>query len=254
MAVRSNYKSIAMCLILMTGPIMANVANASGLTFSSGKNQVRLIELFTSQGCSSCPPADRWVNQFTDDPRLWRAIIPIAFHVDYWDYLGWNDIYAARGYSERQRRYRTQGGVRSVYTPGFLVDGSEWRGWFARNPLPDHISGARELKATLDEKGLTASYPQAREKLVLNVAVLGFGIETPIGAGENEGSSLKHDFVVLAHDRHISTGGMWSVQLPYTRIRGAKRFALAMWVNTPDRQTPLQATGGWLPEDMIRRL
>lgn len=247
-------RSIVLWLVLMGSLFVHTVASASGLIFNSGKQQVRLVELFTSQGCSSCPPADRWVNQFISNPDLWKSIVPVAFHVDYWDYLGWRDVYAAPDYSDRQRQYRTQGSVRSVYTPGFLIDGREWRGWFSRDVLPRQVLSALELRAMLGPEGLSVNYPSRDGKLVLNVAILGFGIETPIRSGENEGSRLPHDFVVLAHDRHISSEGVWNVSLPLTRVRGARRFALALWVSDANRQVPLQATGGWLPQDMIRRL
>lgn len=64
---------------------------AAGLELTSGKQQTTLVELYTSQGCSSCPPAERWLSSLQNDPRLWKELIPVAFHVDYWNYLGWND-------------------------------------------------------------------------------------------------------------------------------------------------------------------
>src|SRR5210317_1284191 len=99
----------------------------SSLNFSSGDRRVTLLELYTSQGCSSCPPAESWLNRFTDDDRLWKQVVPVAFHVDYWDYLGWRDPYALPQYSDRQRRYRSKGKVSAVYTPGFVVNGGEWK-------------------------------------------------------------------------------------------------------------------------------
>jgi hypothetical protein len=224
------------------------------LTFDSGTQRVQMVELYTSQGCSSCPPADAWVNKLLKDPRLWKSIVPLAFHVDYWDYLGWRDEYASPVYSERQRRYRQQGGVRSVYTPGFLIDGQEWRGWFSRDPLPVEAKPAVALKASLDQQGLKASYAAPQPDQVLNIAILGFGIDTPIQGGENEGRSLRHDFVVLAYEQHPAADGMWEASLPPVRARGARRFALALWVSQPGSQKPLQATGGWLPQELIHKM
>lgn len=99
-------------------------------TFSSGTGKTTVIELFTSEGCSSCPPADNWLSGFKSDPRLWKQIIPLAFHVDYWDYIGWRDRFASPAFSARQSDHKKQGNIRSVYTPGLVVDGREWRGWF----------------------------------------------------------------------------------------------------------------------------
>lgn len=254
MSLKVKYQILLLSSLMGIGTTVNSAMAANELIFNSGNKQVQLIELFTSQGCSSCPPADKWINRYTADPQLWKSIVPVAFHVDYWDYLGWRDKYAASSYSERQRRYRTQGKVRSVYTPGFVIDGGEWRGWFSGNNLPPVVSIASELRARIDQNGLMVSYPAGKQKLVLNVAILGFGIETPVKAGENDGKKLRHDFVVLAHNSHISSNGDWSVELPAIRVREAKRFALALWVSTPDGQVPLQATGGWLPEGMVRRL
>ena len=70
------------------------VSSADEVAFSSKENQTTMVELFTSQGCSSCPPAEQWLNSLKDKPNLWSQLVPIAFHVDYWDKLGWPDIYA----------------------------------------------------------------------------------------------------------------------------------------------------------------
>ena len=66
----------------------------SAKTIISPEHQVNLVEVYSSQGCSSCPPAERWLGQFTNSPDLFTSFIPINFHVDYWDYLGWKDPYA----------------------------------------------------------------------------------------------------------------------------------------------------------------
>ena len=100
----------------------------SGLSFAaavfqSGPLRVNVLELYTSEGCSSCPPADRWLSGLKQDDRLWREIIPIAFHVDYWNYIGWQDRFSSPVYSERQRHYARNKGLSTVYTPGFLLNG-----------------------------------------------------------------------------------------------------------------------------------
>lgn len=78
---------------------------ANALTLESGEERVRVIELFTSEGCSSCPPADAWLSGLMDDPGLWNSLIPVAFHVDYWDHIGWKDRFSDAAFTERQRRY-----------------------------------------------------------------------------------------------------------------------------------------------------
>src|SRR5947207_2933082 len=74
-------------------------------TFTSGETAATLVELFTSEGCSSCPPADAWMSRLKRNPDLWKAIVPAVFHVDYWDRLGWPDRFARPEFTRRQRLY-----------------------------------------------------------------------------------------------------------------------------------------------------
>ena len=229
-------------LLNFTGLGMVHAENA--LEFDSGTDRVHLLELFTSQGCSSCPPAEAWLNQFTTDERLWKKVVPAAFHVDYWDYLGWRDPYASKDFSNRQASYRAHGRVRSVYTPGFVLNGNEWRGWFSRDALPQAGESAGRLRATLNDQNLRADYSEPAA--VLHVAILGFGIQQSVAAGENAGRTLPQEFVVLAHDEYRSDSGSWQVTLPETGTHNVSRRALAIWVTGNNDVVPLQATGGWL--------
>ena len=113
------------------------------LVFDSGREQTIFIELFTSQGCSSCPPAEKWLNALARHPDLWNEIIPVAFHVDYWDKLGWRDSYASGSHTRRQYQYRSENRIHSVYTPCFLINGKEWRGWLSGYKLPQSRSQVR---------------------------------------------------------------------------------------------------------------
>ncbi|MGB1272163.1 MAG: DUF1223 domain-containing protein, partial [Endozoicomonas sp.] len=111
-------------------------ANPKGVTETDTlEKQATVIELYTSQGCSSCPPAEAWLSRWLDKPELWQSVIPLAFHVSYWNYLGWPDIFSDQAYDQRQKRYQTLGYSRSTYTPEFIVNGREWRGWFLRRPV-----------------------------------------------------------------------------------------------------------------------
>ena len=111
--------------LYLTIGLSASVA-AGELRFASGSGRNVMVELFTSEGCNSCPPAEAFLNDFQTHPDLWRRYVPIAFHVDYWDYLGWTDRYADPRHAARQRQYARQGGVRTVYTPAFIVNGRAW--------------------------------------------------------------------------------------------------------------------------------
>ena len=234
-------------LVLLVVLLSAAPLPAAPLLLDSGTRQVTLLELYTSQGCSSCPPAERWLNKRIDDDELWTEFVPLAFHVDYWDYLGWEDPFAAAAHGERQRDYARAGRASTVYTPGFFANGREWRGWtFGLGPRrSDRQSGS--LVAAIDAGVLKAGFPSAGEPLELHVALLGFGIETPVARGENRGRTLAQEFVVLQHSVQTSDTGQWQVELPRIDPGAAKRHAIALWVSSPDNPAPLQATGGWLP-------
>lgn len=218
-------------------------------TFNSGDRHVALIELFSSQGCSSCPRAERWMSSLMDDSRLWAEIVPVVFHVDYWDYLGWKDPYASIHNSQRQRRYKLHGHSQSVYTPGFMVAGREWSQWF-NNPVlgPMVAKAAGQLKVEVRARQVYARFIRGDDNrgLILNVAVLGFDINTAVAGGENRGKRLAQDFVVLDHQTYSSDSGMWRAALGAPKYTGKR--ALAFWVSHASDPSPLQATGGWFPQ------
>src|SRR6266568_5478088 len=121
---------------------------AARITFQSEERQTSLIELYTSEGCSSCPPAEAWLSRLKESPGLWRDFVPLAFHVDYWDYLGWGDPWANKSFSDRQRAYAKQWRSDSVYTPGFVLNGKEWRDWSLSKSIPTSTAKPGTLKAT----------------------------------------------------------------------------------------------------------
>ena len=117
-------KALRALALLFTIPA---AADASECRVASDSRRAPLVELYTSEGCNSCPPADRWFARLPVGPG---AAIPLAFHVDYWDSLGWKDRFASPEWSERQRARVRGGGGRIVYTPKFLLD----RGHLQRHP------------------------------------------------------------------------------------------------------------------------
>jgi hypothetical protein len=181
---------------------------------------------------------------------LWKKIIPVAFHVDYWDRLGWRDRFAKPEFTSRQQHYAAAWGGDSVYTPGFVVNGNEWRSWFGGNAVPTTSSKIGILRVSLGAAGkLSASYiPETSQPhgLALNVAMLGNDLESDVKRGENSGRKLRHDFVVLDLIKidmtNESNGWTGSVVLPMRS--GDKPSALAAWLT--ENETPIQATGGWL--------
>lgn len=212
-----------------------------------------MIELFTSEGCSSCPPADRWLSKLKQDRGLWRDFVPIAFHVDYWDYIGWRDAFANVENSDRQRRYAREGGARFVYTPGFFNNGREWLGWRDGKSIQRDKKVAGRLDLLVDGEMIAVHFDNratSNDNLTVHVAILGMGVTSKVRAGENKGRLLKHDFVALSvasTPLTQSAGGLKAtIRIPPTDQRDADK-ALVAWVSSEDTQTPLQAVGGMLP-------
>lgn len=241
-----RYGIILACLML------SNLAFGE-ITMQSGVSQANLVELYTSEGCSSCPPADRWMSKLKAHPALWQRVVPIAFHVDYWDYIGWKDRFARPEFTARQRQYAKENSVSTIYTPGLMSNGKEWRNfaWLAQPKTEKRNVGA--LTATVGDEELTVGFQPAEalqhRGLVANVALLGFGLTSDVRAGENKGRELKHDFVVLELTRSSMIFNDGSYQVTASRPRSdvsADRYAIALWVSTDDEQMPLQAVGSWL--------
>jgi hypothetical protein len=115
------------------------VFGSEPVTFESGDMQTTLIELFTSEGCSSCPSADAWMSRLKTNPDLWKNIVPAVFHVDYWDGLGWRDRFAKPEFTARQRQYVATWRGDSVYTE---VAVSERRATMRYKPGPCCSNGA----------------------------------------------------------------------------------------------------------------
>ena len=238
------------CLLLF----VMNEAVANSLRFTSNEAQTTLIELYTSEGCSSCPPADEFLNQFTNSDELWNQYIPMAFHVDYWDYIGWQDSFATASHSNRQRKHQQQGNISSVYTPGFVVNGEEWTGFFkAWRTLPEFNQFPGQLEIIINRHSATISYPKAQQKYQYNLVILGMGLTTEVTNGENSGRKLQHDFVVLNHQTQSGQSST-TLNLPLIMDHNPKQFAVVAWITTPESMQPIQAVGGLLPSGSIKSI
>ena len=244
-------KILLTLLLIWPSFVFAAAFSLSSPLSSQGKTPI-FIELFTSQGCSSCPPAEEYINTFIKNDRLWQKYIPVVFHVDYWDYIGWKDVFAQPAFSHRQRRYSTLRHVRTVYTPAFVVNGVAWRrGFFHTYPDSAGLNNGL-LKLSLDKNKVTASFKKSAEvgnKLNLNVAILGMGMVVNILAGENKGRTARHHFVVLGYTQQLSNTRNWKIELPVIKKTDSQRYALVAWVSKPDDPTPLQAVADWLNKD-----
>lgn len=236
------HKYVFLLFVLLTDALFAEP-----LHLESGVKRNTLIELYTSEGCSSCPPAEEYLNKLKNNKNLWKEIIPVAFHVDYWDYIGWKDRYATKKYGQRQSIYARLKRASTVYTPAFMVNGSSWRPGIFSNAIPADQTAVGKLAATVNDSFVRAKYQPTKKSglpLKLNVAVLGMSLLTKIERGENEGRTAKHEFVVVGFKSIESKNLKWKVKLPELHYSQAKKYALAIWVSEIDNPTPLQAVGG----------
>jgi len=234
---------------------MAGGALAAPQAIVSPVTRVHLMELYTSEGCDSCPPAEEWLGGFADDDRLWKQLVPVAFHVDYWDDLGWKDPFDSHAYTRRQQTISARAGNPTVYTPEFVLDGAEWQNWFNHRPLdiPDPTKAGILSFVMQGNRNIAVTFIPATpvsSGLVINVVLLAFGVEVQVGAGENRGATLRHDFLVVSSVQgglvFNKDGYAGKLSLPPPVSAGAARYALAGWVSRPGDPTPLQAAGGWL--------
>jgi len=182
-------------------------ALAAECNAKSGKTIVPLLELYTSEGCSSCPPADQWLSSLKLDADKLTAL---AFHVDYWDYIGWKDRFAKTAYSERQRKIAAFGGAGFVYTPQFTFNGKDFRSWNdsrlkqgieSISKEASHVdltlNLSRETNGELLLKSTAQSnYADDARQADIFIAIYENKLNSQVNAGENSGRELKHDYVV----------------------------------------------------------
>ncbi len=230
------------------------IVNAADHQFASGPHQTALLELYTSEGCSSCPPAEAWLSRQKENPGLWKNFVPVAFHVDYWDRLGWRDRFSSREWTERQSRYAALWGSGSVYTPAVVINGREQRDWSTSNlPQPNDKQAGALRVATMDAKNFSIDFKPgqgATGDWEAHLALLGADLSTRVRAGENNGRNLKHDFVVIDLQSAALKPESGNLHVTLT-ISGSKetggRKAVAVWVTARGELASVQATGGWLP-------
>jgi hypothetical protein len=249
------FKSLVRLLAATAFAAMPALAQTNLIQFQSAPERTALLELYTSEGCSSCPPAEAWFSGLKDSPRLWKDFAPVAFHVDYWNDLGWKDAWSAEEYSERQRAYAQFWRTENIYTPEYVLNGQEWRGWFAGKNGPK--SGGERVGVltvvSADTNHWQVSF--VPEKIAgyhyqLHAALLAGEIVSDVKAGENRGLRLNHDFaaVQLLHAGMTTSNGIVLGKFPLnpTGFKTGKTSALVVWVTKAGEFQPLQATGGWL--------
>lgn len=208
---------------------------AASCTAESGARRVPLLELYTSEGCDSCPPADRWVSGLPSRGLPADTVVTLGFHVDYWNDLGWKDPYARPEFSVRQRAASQRNRARVVYTPQLLLNGKDYRRGVLKDTFADDVAALNRTPPRA-RISLTATFEPARALSVRGRAYVHEDAErsdarvflalyenrlaNDVGAGENRGKRLRHDFVVralagpipIARDGTAALGQRWALE------------------------------------------
>jgi hypothetical protein len=178
----------------------------SQCTAASGERRVPLLELYTSEGCDSCPPTDKWLSELPAKGFGPDRVVALAYHVDYWDYIGWRDPYAQARFSERQRFVNARNGDKRIYTPQLMLNGRDYR---RGNDIAQRLA---QISATAPGASIRLSSSAGAAQLAVSgswkpdatagrtaqgwIAVYENRLATDVRAGENRGRRLQHDFVV----------------------------------------------------------
>ena len=196
--------------LVFLAAVLVTPAYGGSCSARSGAGTTALVELYTSEGCSSCPPAERWLSELGARYPV-ESLVPLALHVDYWDYIGWKDPYAKREFSQRQRRLSQLQRSALVYTPQVLLQGRDFAPWAgpqfhravaALNTQPARASLELEIVGTSAEalrlrvRAAVADATLARQAVVY-VAAYENRLESRVTAGENRHRVLRHDYVAL---------------------------------------------------------
>ena len=252
-------KLVAACFFLAMFSCAA-ASSAQSCTRHSPGYTVALLELYTSEGCNSCPPAEQYISRLRTASlntglRTLEQFVPLSLHVDYWDDLGWKDILAKRAYTERQRWLAERASSRVIYTPEFFLAGKELRDW--DHGVADAVQRINQRPAQADiditignvtNGNLPVSVhvtSQSHGKLV--IALYENALVSQVGAGENRGATLLHDFTVrdwalaeIPATDHGKNPTSFSHGFPVSTYRDMKNLGIAAFVQT-DSGTVLQA-------------
>jgi hypothetical protein len=229
---------------LASAPLIAGLLVASCALAVAGEPRA-LIELFTSQGCSSCPPADKLLGELAADPSL----VVVSLPIDYWDYLGWKDTLASPGHAARQRAYARMRGDREVYTPQIVVNGTAHVVGSDRSAVEhaiaqtDHTAAVMSVPVLISVVGNNLNVKVAGGKEHVGGEVwlcpLAHAVSVEISRGENRGHTITYTNVVRSWVKLGDFSGgdeTWNVPLAEFVRGGAD--AVAVMVQQGTREKP----------------
>jgi hypothetical protein len=197
-----------------------------------------VIELYTSEGCSSCPPADKWLSTLKSTNNVVQA-----FHVNYWDYIGWTDRFATPAHTVRQRQVSAWQNSGQIYTPQMVRNGRDWRNW-GHAPAPETATLSITLKQerdTLFSAQIAPIGTDASQRWAAYWTVTEHGHSSKVLRGENSGEQLKHDFVVRQYQSAGEHTGASKLVLQSIAKDPAYARQINLVVFNPQTGKPLQA-------------
>lgn len=208
----------------------------------TGNTPLAVVELYTSEGCSSCPPADQWLSQLKPED----GVLALAFHVSYWNHLGWLDPFATPEITARQHRIKAALGGPYVYTPQVVLNGRDHRGWRGQTakhlpPLPAAQAPALRLSRTGNQVTAHVGTSKAKTSLAGYWAVLQDGLGSQVTRGENAGEHLRHDHVVRLYQPLPAWPAAQAHTVQITLPAGTTDQRVAFVVTDSGWTRPLQA-------------
>ena len=208
-----------LALILALAVPIASAQTCPAAEAHSGATVPRVVELYTSEGCDSCPPADRWLRALPAAGITADKAVALSLHVDYWDYIGWKDPYAKPQFTERQKETGAINKSTVIYTPQVVLGGRDFRRWSGGiadevkriNAQPAKADIALEIRDAGAGRIEVAGSAQAkrsedRADAVLILALYENGLVSPVQAGENKGATLQHDYVARDWGAPVALG------------------------------------------------
>ena len=247
---------------LLLFPVTTVFADNADCEVQSQAHRVALLELYTSEGCSSCPPADKWLSKLNGKGIDSSKLVALSLHVDYWNYIGWRDPYSSSQYTARQRQVAGHNRLRSIYTPQMVLNGRDYRSWrrqdisrtlketnsqpaaadlnlaWSEQSSGENQSVSIKLKASLNP-------PHDAAQPVVNLVIYENNLTSHVDAGENDGRSLKHDYVVRRLLKYPFATGRSEVErqisIPLNKDWNKDQLSLALFVQDDQSGAVMQA-------------
>ncbi len=227
--------------------VLAGLAATVMLLTPAQAQPQKVVELFTSQGCSSCPPADRLAERLVKEED---GVLTVLMPVDYWDYLGWKDTLASPAHSQRQRAYAARRGDRSVYTPQMVINGEEHVVGSREKDVRAALARTTDFTATVDmsisdmvvEARVHGALPKGAKMATVYFLRIQDEATIDIGRGENAGRKIRYVNIV----RNLEPMGMWSggeatFRMPKSKmmLKGDARCAVFIQIEDQDGPGPI---------------